>query len=459
MIYRRTLLASALLFALRPAQAQDVHCSILVVGAGGAGLAAALEAAERVRSVVLIEKESFIGGDTLYSGGYFNAPNTEYQSRVGIKDSIDLYLNQIRQSSGGKGNPKVQERLAKEAYGTLKWLQAHGVAFQDEIYQIYGSQYRRSHKPTTALGRAYVQNLSEACLKKGVSILTNTKLEDFEILPNQKGFVAKVNRNGSVKNYVCKALILCAGGFGNNPTLLKRYVPDLNFVYSDSRGTGEVLEKAMERGILVENMDAVELIPEGSTKSEYSARIYAMAPGLAFINEDGERFVEESSSRKAISDALIKQGTKKCWTIIDNEKLYLLDKSQRKNLYRALFAGQVWKNDSLEALSREIGVPYQKLLASLEQISKEDRPHKPPFWAVRMYPIVHYTTGGISIDEDARCLNKYGIPIPGLFAAGQITGSVHGESRMGGNGLTDALTFGRLAGKNAANWIIEDNKS
>lgn len=458
MILRRTLLASAFAFALPKVQAQSVTCSVLVVGAGGAGLSAALSAAERVGSVILIEKESFIGGDTLYSGGYFNAPNTEYQSHSGIKDSVELYLNQIQRSAGGKGNPKVQERLAKEAYGTLKWLKANGVTFQDEIYQIYGSQYRRSHKPITALGRSYVQNLSASCMKRGVSILTNTKFEDFEILPNQRGFVVQVNRGGSVRKYVCKALILCAGGFGNNPDLLKRYVPDLNFVYSDSRGTGEVLEKAMQRGIQVENMDAVELIPEGSTNSEYSARIYAIAPGLAFINEDGERFVEESSTRKAISEALVKQGAKKCWTLIDSEKLRLLDKSQRKNLYRAYFAGQAWKNDTLDGLCKDIGIPYANLLFSLEQIARQDRPHVPPFWAVRMYPIVHYTMGGISIDENANCLNKFGVPIPGLYAAGQITGSVHGENRLGGNGLTDAMTFGRIAGTNAANWVRENDK-
>lgn len=119
MIRRREILALPLLGVVPRAIAQNFHCGILVVGAGGAGLAAALEASAYSDSVVLIEKESFIGGDTLYSGGFFNAPNTEFQNRKGIKDSEEFYLQQITRSANGRGNPKVQTKLAKEAANTL----------------------------------------------------------------------------------------------------------------------------------------------------------------------------------------------------------------------------------------------------------------------------------------------------------------------------------------------------
>ena len=456
MIRRREILALPLLGVVPRAIAQNFHCGILVVGAGGAGLAAALEASACSDSVVLIEKESFIGGDTLYSGGFFNAPNTEFQNRKGIKDSEEFYLQQITRSANGRGNPKVQTKLAKEAANTLNWLRKNGVTFGDEIYQIYGSGYRRSHKPVTALGSSYVQNLAAACLKNGVSIRTSTRLESFEVLPNQRGFRVTISSKGVSSVITSRALILCAGGFANNPELIRRYVPNLNFKYSYSRGTGEVLQRAIEAGVQVENMDAVECIPEGSILSKYSARLYAMAPGTVFINEDGERFVDEAATRKTISEALIKQGAKRCWTIVDIRSVKRLDKSQQKNLYRAYFAGQVWKNDTLEALCKDINVPFEKVKVSFEQVDPRHRPSVAPFWAVRMYPWIHYTLGGISINEQAECLNKFGIPIPGLYAAGQITGSVHGENRLGGNGLTDAFTFGRIAGKNAARWIKEN---
>lgn len=129
MIRRREILALPLLGVVPRVIAQNFHCGILVVGAGGAGLAAALEASAYSDSVVLIEKESFIGGDTLYSGGFFNAPNTEFQNRKGIKDSEEFYLQQITQSANGRGNPKVQTKLAKEAANTLNWLRTEVLRF------------------------------------------------------------------------------------------------------------------------------------------------------------------------------------------------------------------------------------------------------------------------------------------------------------------------------------------
>lgn len=450
MIGRRDFLVFSLAACAPAAFAKDIKCDILVVGAGGAGLAAALEASSISDSVMLIEKESFIGGDTLRSGGFFNAPDTEYQSRIGITDNVELYREQIMASANGRGNPKVQARLAEEAYNTLKWLKKHGVAFGEEIYQIYGSRYRRSHKPVTAMGSSYVQNLSAACLKNGVSIHTSTSFVDFRFLPNQRGFEVEIEKDGRKSTVRCRALILCAGGFANNPELIKRYVPNLHFFYSDSKGSGEVLNQAIKAGVRVENMESVECIPEGSILSKYSARLYAISPYTVFINEDGERFVDEAATRKNITEALIKQGKKKCWTIVDANSVHRLDKSQQKNLYRAFFAGQVWKKDTLEELCEELGVPFEHFKAAVEQINPRYRPKKPPFWAVRMYPWVHYTMGGISINENAECLDSQGQPIPGLYAAGQITGSVHGENRLGGNGLTDAFTFGRIAGHNAA---------
>lgn len=289
---------------------KTISCRVLVVGAGGAGLCAALEASNRVKDVILIDKESFIGGDTLISGGYFNAPDPELQTKYGILDSKELFYQHIQQSANGKGNPKAQVRLAEFAYPTLKWLKELGVVFEDQIYQIYGSYFRRCHKPVLAVGKAYVQKLSEACLKNGVRILTSTRFESFE--KNADGsFTVRAVSGADMTEIRCRALVLAAGGFGANPHLLKRYVPDLNFYYSDSKGTGEVLESAMKFGVKTENMDFIECVPEGSYLNKYSARIYVLVHGMIFINEDGHRFANEGATRKELSTALISQGKKK----------------------------------------------------------------------------------------------------------------------------------------------------
>lgn len=441
-------LASLALPSAVLAAQKTISCRVLVVGAGGAGLCAALEASSRVRDVILIDKESFIGGDTLISGGYFNAPDPELQKKYGIADSKELFYQHILESANGKGNPKAQARLAEFAYPTLEWLKELGVVFEDQIYQIYGSYYQRCHKPILAVGKAYVQKLSEACLKNGVQILTSTRFVAFE-KDADGGFTVQAVSGTDVIKILCRALVLAAGGFGANPRLLKRYVPDLNFYYSDSKGMGEVLESAMKSGVKTENMDFIECVPEGSYLNKYSARIYVLVHGMIFINEDGHRFANEGATRKELSSALIGQGKKKCFTIVDNANLNLLDKLQKKHLYQAYFAGQVWKADSIEALCEEINVPSEAVKRSLEEVPAQNRPKVGPFWAVGMYPWVHYTLGGIAIDEEARALDNDSRPIAGLYAAGQITGSIHGQNRLGGNGLTDAFVFGRIAGINA----------
>lgn len=431
-------------------RAQEQLLDVLVVGSGAAGLAASIEAANAGASVALIEKEGFIGGDTLVSGGFYNCPGSALQKTLGIEDSQELYLSHIRASANGKGDPRLQEVLAQNALGTFDWLRKQGVVFEDRVYRIYGSNYQRCHKPVLARGTSYIQNLSQASLKAGVRILTNSKMLDFE--KTGSTFEVSIRADGVIRQIKTKALVLCAGGFGNNPDLIAKYVPALNFVYSDSRGSGEVMEKAFERGVASENMDAVECVPEGSYLNDYSVRIYVLLDGLVFVNELGDRFANEMASRQELSKALIAQGKKKCYTIVDSYNLRMLDKMQQKNLYRAYFNGQVWKSNTIEDLCKTISLPVDKVLSSIKELPEENRPKVSPYWAVRMYPWVHYTLGGLKINEHAECLTKSGEVFEGLYAAGQLTGNLHGENRLGGNGLTDAFVFGRIAGKSAAKY-------
>ncbi len=430
--------------------AETTHCDVVVVGAGAAGLSAALEAANAGTSVILIEKDSFVGGDTLVSGGFFNAPDPELQSKSGIIDSPEFYLQQIRKSANGKGSPFLQKTLAENAFETLEWLKSNGIVFEDHIYEIYGSRHPRCHKPKGVSGTSYIQKLSEACLKAGVRLYTKTEFVDFVKEANRFLGINVVNEN-RLKTIFAKSIVLAAGGFGNNQEMLKRYMPNLKFVYSDTKGSGYVLKKAIDHGLKVENMNAIECVPEGSFLDQFSARIYVFIEGVIFVNENGERFVDETATRRDISNALIAQGSRRCYTICGSECISLMDKILQKNLYRAYFSGQVWKADTLEALCETIDIPHSQVKKyAVDQSTKTNFPRKSPFWAVRMYPWVHYTLGGLAINEKGQCSNEQGETIPNIFAAGQITGNIHGENRLGGNGLTDAFVFGRIAGREAA---------
>lgn len=429
----------------------SVSCDVLVIGSGAAGLSAAIEAADAGCKVLLVEKEAFVGGDTLRSGGFYNAPDPKLQELIQVTDSPEFYYQQLEESANGKGNPELRKILAYNSIDTLNWLKKQGIVFEDRIFQIYGSKHPRSHKPSLVSGTSYIQKLTEACIKRGVQIYTESAFIDF-ITEGDLVVGARVNHKGQTTDVFSKSMVLAAGGFGNNPEMVKRYVPSLKFVFSDSKGAGIVLQKAIDLGLKTENMEIVECVPEGSFLDQFSARIYVFVKNTLFVNEKGERFVDETAQRNVISKALIAQGNQRCYTIVGSENISKMGKDLQKNLYRAYFAGQVWKENSLKELCKTIEIPFAPIEKYIREEPKTAIPTQAPFWAVRMYPWIHYTLGGLSIDTNANCLTEDGTVVPNLFAAGQITGNVHGENRLGGSGLTDAFVFGRIAGKNAAKY-------
>jgi flavocytochrome c len=431
----------------------DKTFDVVVVGGGGAGLSAALSAAESGARVLLIEKEAFIGGDTLISGGYFDAAGTPLQNRLGIEDSRELYEEQMLLSADGRSDPKLAAALAAKSEETWEWLKRHGVKFEDRVYQIYGAMHRRSHKALLPRGSGYIKALSEACLEKGVVIRTSCTLQKIiREAGRVTGILASLKGGENIAVRARRGVVLAAGGFGANPKMISQYSPRHAALQADSArgGTGEALRLAREVGASVSNMDSIETVPEGSPSPGLSVRIYTVINGLVFVNAEGRRFIDENSPRKALAEAILREGSGSCFTIADSANVASLDKMQIKNLYRSMFSGLAWRADTLEELAEKTGLDPENLRQSVAEVASHLRPSKPPFWAVRMHLWIHYTLGGLRINEHAACLDDAGRVIDGLFAAGQITGNVHGANRLGGNGLTDAVVFGRIAGESAA---------
>ena len=429
---------------------------VIVVGAGAAGLSAALSAAECGAKVLLLEKADYIGGDSLISGGYMNVPGSDAQKKKGIVDSPDLFYEQMMQSGQGYNSAELARVLADNALDTSRWLIEHGVHFDGEVYQIYGSGYQRSLRASAPQGKGYIEALSDACLAHGVEIRTSCAVKTL-LKDEQTGRVVGVtcffdDVSEPLRLFAKRGVVLAAGGFGANAQMLSRWAPEVRAFPTDTGkgSTGEVLQEAMRVGAQVTNLDIVECIPEGASSHDQSVRLYVVLEGLLFVNKKGERFVDEAVGRDALAKALLKEGPENCFTLVDSHNVARLDRLQQKNLYRAYFAGQAWKADSLKALAAKLGIDYQNLKKSLAQLPEKRRLLKPPFWAMRMHLWVHYTLGGVVINSNAQCLDTNGQPISGLYAAGQITGNVHGANRLGGNGLTDALVFGRIAGRECA---------
>ncbi len=462
---RRTLIAQAVcLTCLGPAFSTPLQAAlslskdvdVIVVGAGAAGLAAALSAAENGAKVVLLEKADFIGGDSLVSGGYMNAPGSQPQKDKGIVDSADLFYEHIMASGQGLNSPELARVMADNALETFHWLTKNGVHFENNVYQIYGSGFQRTLRASAPQGKGYIEALSDACLARGVEIRTSCAVKDL-VKDQESGRITgvryAVGNSSELLQLSCnRGVVLAAGGFGANREMLSRWAPAVkDFPTDTGKGsTGEVLEAAMRVGAQTTNLNIVECIPEGAATHDQSVRLYVVMEGLLFVNKKGERFIDEAAGRDALGKALIEQGPENCFTLVDSANVAKLDRLQQKNLYRAYFAGQAWRADSLNDLADMLGIDFGNLQKSLNELPEKRRLVKPPFWAMKMHLWIHYTLGGVMIDHNAQCLDAENRPIPGLYAAGQITGNVHGANRLGGNGLTDALVFGRIAGRSCA---------
>ncbi len=443
---------------------------VVVAGGGGAGLAAAVCAAQKGASVCLIEKLSMVGGDTLRSTGYFACVEPRRQALCGVEDSLELHFQQTMQAGGNLANPAVVRTMVQEAPRTLAWLEDCGVLFHEAVYEIYGSDYRRCLKPLLPRGSAYVRALSQKAMALGVKLLLNTRLED--IHRDDKGRTSGVtaaNASGlPLAIEAKKGVVLACGGFGANAGMVARYAPQLAGLPTDNSpgSTGDALILAERRGLALEGLPFVECVAGNPPGHKTHARLFLPAD-FVLINENGVRFVEEDALRATLTKAILEQPHRRCFTVFDKQGVAHLDPISQKGLYRALVADEAFNAPTLGELARLIGVPAERFEKEVGAYNEEARRaarstigkctrvgctplEKPPFWAYEVGLTVHYTPGGLVVNEKGEVIDTQGIPVPGLWAAGEVTGSVHGANRLGGNGLADALTFGRLVGEAAA---------
>ena len=435
----------------RPAAAADV----LVVGGGAAGLSAAVAAVEKKASVLVLEKAGFLGGDTLISGGYFNAVDPRRQAPQGIRDSEDFFRDQILAAGDGRNTPEVAGVLARESAVTLAWLERLGMKFLPQVFEVYGSRWPRAYKPVQPRGTGYVQTLSEALLTRGGRVMTDTPAEMI-LREADTGRLLGVRavRNGHyVEMAARRGVVLAAGGFGANRSLIRRWAPETADLATDSQPqmTGDMISAAEAVGARIINMTCVECVPGSPPEFRYPIRLDYLPDAMIIVNGEGRRFVEETQGRRAIAEAVLKEQARGqvCWCIASQQAVDRFDPVSQKNLLRGFYAGVAWREKTADALVRRLGMPWV-LEKEIAAAGKERLMTKGPFWAVKLYLRIHTTLGGIATDSGARVLDETGNVISGLWAAGETVGSVHGAERIGGNGLAAACTFGRLAGTAAA---------
>ena len=444
-----------------------VDTEIVIIGAGGAGMTAAIMAKQEGKDFVLLEKMPYAGGNTTKATGGMNAAETHYQKEQGIEDSKALFAADTMKGGHALNDPELVAELANSSSDAIDWLDTIGAALP-KISFSGGASVNRIHAPEdgSGVGGFLVEHFSAKLEELGVSILYNTAAT--ELMVDAEGKICGVKAEGKDANYVfnCKAVILATGGFGANEEMYTQYRPDLKgTVTTNAPGaTGDGILMAQALGADLVDIEQIQLHPTVEQSTSMLITESVRGDGAILVNQKGERFTNELLTRDAVSAAELEQEGQYAWIIFDQnlrDHLKAIEKYVKANLTK--------QGDTIEALAAELEIDpatLAKTLSDWNEIVKNQRDTQfgrttgmnadlttAPYYAIKVAPGIHHTMGGIRIDTKAQVINTEGKPIPGLFAAGEVCGGVHGGNRLGGNAVADIVIFGRIAAQSAFDYL------
>ncbi len=448
---------------------------VVVIGAGGAGFSAAIEAKNAGANVVLLEKMPAVGGNSLISGAEMNAAKNWVQPKLGINDdSPELHAEDTYKGGDMKGDMNVIKVMTHNALDAAKWCRDYlGVRFEDDNLFFFGGHSRkRALIPVGHTGTEFITKFQAKADELGIPVITNMKAE--ELIKDKSGRVVgvKATMNGASYTFNAKGgVVLATGGFGANPEMVKKYNPkiDERFKTTDAPGTtGEALYMAERAGAQLVNMGYIQTYPICDPISGVIELIAdARFDGAIMLNQEGKRFVEELQRRDVLSEAILKQTGGYCW-VLWNDKIGSISNTVKEHPteYEAFTKQGIMATcDDLKCVADFTKIPFDSLKGTVNRVSSmtgkgndKDFNHRSglvdmtqgKYYVIKAVPSVHHTMGGVRINEKAQALTAEGKVIPGLWAAGEVTGVTHGTNRLGGNAYTDIIVFGRIAGKAAA---------
>jgi len=496
------------------AEDSTVEADVVVVGAGGAGMTAAITAAGEGKSVVILESQSMVGGNSVRATGGMNAGKTVYQDEnefgesagvektlktaaekyadnetitalaktvseqwaayqanpTGYFDSVELM--ELDTMIGGKGinDPELVETLCANSADAIDWLDEHGITLHN-VSSFGGASVKRIHRPvnaegkTVSVGSYMIPLLQENCEKAGVKMMLDTTAT--EILTDANGAAVGVKATGASGETVtvnAKAVVLASGGFGANLDMVVKYKPELKgFMTTNAPGIqGQGIEMAEAIGAATVDMDQIQIHPTVEANTAALITEGLRGDGAILINEEGQRFIDEVGTRDVVSAAEIAQTGSYSWLVVDQA---MADASSVIQGY--IKKGYTVTGATYEELGKAMGVDAAAFAETMEKwngyVEAKNDPdfgrtsfanplNTAPYYAVKVTAGVHHTMGGLKINANTEVLNEKGEVIPGLFAAGEVTGGVHGANRLGGNAVADFTVFGRIAGAAASDY-------
>ena len=487
---------------------------VVVIGAGGAGMTAAMTAADAGQKVVILESQAMVGGNSARATGGMNAAKTVYQDEnefdqaagvektlataaekyadnetitalaktvseqwaayqanpTGYFDSVELM--ELDTMVGGKGinNPELVKTLCEGTADAIDWLDENGITLHN-VSSFGGASVKRIHRPVNEEGKvvsvgAYmIPLLQENCEKRGIDIVLNTTVDT--ILTDANGAavgVSGTDKDGNTVVVNAKSVILATGGFGANLDMVTKYKPELaGFMTTNAAGAqGQGIEMATAIGAGTVDMDQIQIHPTVEANTAALITEGLRGDGAILVNANGERFIDEVGTRDVVSAAEIAQPGSYSWLIVDQA---MVDASSVIQGY--IKKGYTKTGATYEELAKELDVDPAAFANTMETwngyVEAKNDPdfgrtsfanplNNGPYYAIKVTAGVHHTMGGVTINSATEVLKEDGTVIPGLFAAGEVTGGVHGANRLGGTAVADFVVFGRIAGESAANY-------
>lgn len=487
---------------------------VVVIGAGGAGMTAAMTAADAGQKVVILESQAMVGGNSARATGGMNAAKTVYQDEnefdqaagvektlataaekyadnetitalaktvseqwaayqanpTGYFDSVELM--ELDTMVGGKGinDPELVKTLCEGTADAIDWLDENGITLHN-VSSFGGASVKRIHRPVdeegkvVSVGAYMIPLLQENCEKRGIDIVLNTTVDT--ILTDANGAavgVSGTDKDGNTVVVNAKSVILATGGFGANLDMVTQYKPELaGFMTTNAAGAqGQGIEMATAIGAGTVDMDQIQIHPTVEANTAALITEGLRGDGAILVNANGERFIDEVGTRDVVSAAEIAQPGSYSWLIVDQA---MADASSVIQGY--IKKGYTKTGATYEELAKELDVDPAAFANTMETwnsyVEAKNDPdfgrtsfanplNNGPYYAIKVTAGVHHTMGGVTINSATEVLKEDGTVIPGLFAAGEVTGGVHGANRLGGTAVADFVVFGRIAGESAANY-------
>ena len=496
------------------AEDKEYEVDVVVVGAGGAGMTAAITATDAGKNVLLLESQAMVGGNSVRSTGGMNAAPTEWQqantfgenagvestlkkvanypdnARIqelgaivaeqwaayqenpeGYFDSAELFQLDTLIGGGGLNDPALVRKLVENSESAIEWLgQLNPEVILHNVAQFGGAAVKRIHRPVDADGKvlsvgAYVVPLLQQNLEaRGIELLLNTTATEILMEDGKAVGVIAETADGAKVTVKAESVVITSGGFGANNDMIASIRPELDgFITTNAPGIqGQGIKMAQAVGADTVDLEQIQLHPTVHVQDTSAVLITEglRGDGAILVNQEGERFFDEVSTRDKVSAAEFEQTGGYAWLIIDSRM------SDASNVIQGYISkGYAETGESYEALAEAIGAPADVFAATMEKwnacvAAKEDADFgrvsfanpldQAPYYAIKVQPGIHHCMGGIKINDQAQVIDTEGNVIAGLYAAGEVTGGVHGNNRLGGNAVADFVIFGRIAGNSAA---------